>query len=692
MKKRWLLLMGICLSCRLLTAQSFDQYVNDACLITKMAEKYHVQPRPVDDTFSGNVFTGIFRQLDKDKIFFTAADMQALSAYRHSLDEEIKNKQSGFLKTLYAICEKRLPLVDSMIRNICSKPFTFSRAESFTRQEDTTYAADEKQLRTKLYKYIKEGVLWSILDDDALDTLSIARQIKYADNVEPATRSKVQSQLTHAVDLNFRSAGGLAEALGVAYCKAVAQCYDPHTEYFPLTEKENFESELGQQGMAFGFRFKEDNDGTPRIENIQPGSPAFKSGQINKGDRIRSVQWGSQQPIDVSAGSLKELYDVLRMSNHEKATFKIQKADGSERTVVLYKEKTADDENKVKSFLLKGSKTIGFISLPAFYEDWEDEETGVNGCANDVAKEILKLKKEHIEGLILDIRYNGGGSVKEAADLAGIFIDAGPVAQFKGRDPKIFALKDMNRGSIWDGPLLLLVNGYSASASEMLAGTLQDYNRALIVGAATYGKATAQSILPLDTTAASAGNFSTSKATSFIKLTISQLYRVTGATAQAKGVQPDIPLPDILDAVPQREADEPNVLISSPVEGNKYFKAGTPLETGHLKSLAQDLVAHSPFFTALKKYLADLQTAGPGRDVSLQLTEALKEKAKEGNQAETAATDEKEKPPYTVQSNQYDLQQMQSNETLKDISLQWSDFLEKDPYLHIAYSLIVNMK
>ena len=190
------------------------------------------------------------------------------------------------------------------------------------------------------------------------------------------------------------------------------------------------------------------------------------------------------------------------MSNHDKATFKIKKPDGAERTVILLKEKMEEDDehNKVKSFLLKGSKTIGFISLPSFYQDWENENSGVNGCANDVAKEILKLKKENIEGLIIDLSYNGGGSMEEAVELSGIFIDFGPVGMQKGRDSKIYTLKDVNRGTIYDGPLMLMVNGYTASASEMVAGTLQDYHRAVIVGTPTYGKATAQVVLPMDTT------------------------------------------------------------------------------------------------------------------------------------------------------------------------------------------------
>ena len=692
MKKKLLLLCSFSLLCFFPFAQSFNKEVNDAFSITRMVQKFHVQPRPLDDEFSKNVFNQLLKQLDGNKIFFTREDINALTQFEFKIDDEIKNMHPDFLSALTGICKKRLTMVDTMINNICKTPFNFSLPEKITVDEDSRYPSDDKQLHLKLYKALKASTLASIIDDDKILALSSAQQKKYADSVEPSVRHKVQNAFKHSIDIIFESAGGIDEAMGTQYCKAIAVCYDPHTEYFPLTEKENFESGLGQQSMIFGFQFKEENDGTVEIENIAPGSPAFKSGQINKGDKIQSIQWENQPPIDVSGGGLKQLYDVISMSNHDKATFKIKKPDGSERAVVLYKEKTDEDENKVKSFLLKGNETIGFISLPAFYQDWEDENTGVHGCANDVAKEILKLKRENIQGLILDLRYNGGGSMQEAVEMAGIFIDAGPVAQYKNRDAKIVTLKDINRGSMWDGPLILLVNGYSASASEMLAGTLQDYNRAVIVGSATYGKATAQVVLPLDTTITLDTDIDQVKASSYIKVTISELYRVNGKTAQGKGVQPDIELPDVLDVSPQREANEAHVLICSPIESNKYFKPGVPIAMDNLKALAKSEVDASLFFTELKAYIADAKADNVSRDISLKLSDAIGKAMKETNESLDTTLLAKEKSPYSVENNLYEKQQILVDDQLKEIDKQWENFLKRDPYLKVAYDVIVLMK
>ncbi|MEP6952404.1 MAG: S41 family peptidase, partial [Ginsengibacter sp.] len=424
-----------------------------------------------------------------------------------------------------------------------------------------------------------------------------------------------------------------------------------------------------------------------------PGSPVFKSGQINKGDKLLSVQWEDKAPIDVSSGGLKQLYDVLGMSNHDKATLKIKKQDGSERSVVLFKAKSEEDdeENKVKSFLLKGSRTIGFISLPSFYQDWENERVGVKGCANDVAKEILKLKKENIEGLIIDLRYNGGGSMQEAIELSGIFIDAGPVGQDKGRDTKVYTLKDMNRGTIYDGPLMLMVNSYSASASEMVAGTLQDYHRAVIVGTPTYGKATTQIVLPMDTAVNMEKDFSNIKSDSYLKVTVSELYRVNGTTAQAKGVQPDIVLPDMPEAHPQREADNPYVLISSPIEANKYFKPYPALVLDNLRILAKNKTDSSYYFRQLKKYLGFEKEVQQKKDVSLLLSDAIEEEKKEALKNIDTGILKKEPVPYTIQNNSFEEKQLQVNAGLKEMNDEWTKFLTNDPYLQIAYDMILLM-
>ena len=674
-------------------AQQLNNAAKNAYIITRMAEKFHIQPRQLNDEFSENIFTQLFKQVDEDRIFFTTADIALLSKYKTDIDNEIQNKQTTFLSAITKIFADRLAATDTIVSNICKSPFNFSLQEKFTVAEDTSYATDEKYRRIKIYKSIKAYALDVILDNDKLFTLSATQQRKFVDSVEPVARRKAERAFKHSINLIAQSTGGVPQAIGDEYCKAIAVCYDPHTEYFPLTEKEDFDSELGEKRMVFGFSCKEEDDGSVKVENIEPGSPAFKSGQINKGDKIVSIQWEDKQPIDVSTGGLKQLYQVMAMSNHDKATLKIKKQDGSEKSVILFKEQMeeSDEENKVKSFLLKGSKTIGFISLPAFYQDWENENTGINGCANDVAKEIIKLKNENIQGLIIDLRYNGGGSLQEAIELAGIFIDVGPVGQVKDKGTKIYTLKDVNRGTIFDGPLMLLVNGYSASASEILAGTLQDYNRAVIVGTPTYGKATAQVVLPMDTTIDIDKDISKIKADSYLKVTVSELYRVNGTTAQAKGVQPDIMLPDLLQIHAQHESNNAYVLIPPPADASKYFKPYAPIDLNKLKAMAMVKTDSSVYFTRLKNYIAAEKSDDEKKDVSLKLADAFAEGEKPLQENLTDEASDLMKAPYKVQNNSFEQKELEVNERLKELNDQWIQFLTKDPYVQIAYDMIVLM-
>lgn len=694
MMRNNILLWGIFLSCcQPLFAQDFSKTARDAFLITRMADKFHLQPRPLNDTFSVHIFSGLLMELDGDKMFFTADDIKALGKYRTRLDDEIKAKKSDFLTILTKIFSQRIKAVDTMIASISEKSFDFSLNEEVTSSEMESYPSNPKAARLKLYKMMKADALYRILAHEKMLSYTPALQKRFIDSIEPAIINKVRMTYQNSIKNILQSPGGIEQAVGDAYCKAIAVCYDPHTEYFPLTEKENFESMLGQKTMAFGFQFKILGDGTIQIDNIAPGSPAFKSGQVNKGDKIESVQWDARQPIDVSNADWDQLNKVLELSNHGKATFKIKKPDGTVKTVMLWKEELEDteDDNKVKSFVLDGNKKVGFISLPAFYQDWDNENTGINGCANDVAKEILKLKKEDIQGLILDLRYNGGGSVQEAVELAGIFLDAGPVARVKGKDPKIFVLQDVNRGTMYDGPLLLLVNGYSASASELVAGTLQDYNRALIMGSPTYGKATAQVILPLDTTITSESNLDNVHSESYLKVTVSQLYRVTGATAQATGVKPDILLPDLSETGLSREKDQPYVLRPSPVLPDKYFRSMPKIEKNQLSLLAKNQLDTSSYFISLKKYI-DFQNLNSSRQaVSLKLSDAIAEKQKMEKNIFSESDVKKEQSLFSVENNIYEKQQISGNERLKEMNDQWATFLLHDPELQVAYNVMSAM-
>ena len=696
MKKYCLLLSAIFFLFISSQSQPITKATNNAFLITRMAEKFHVQPRRLDAAFSNDLYNNLLKELDEDRIFFTQEDINHLQLYHYTLNEQIAGRKTDFLQLLISIYNDRIKQADTMIANICQKPFNFYITQKITVAEDSSWPMNVAAMRLKIYKTIKLEVLNKLLDAKENEPDGADMPKKYMDSLEVVYRHKEERRWRRHINIVLQSPGGLQQDVCNIYCEKIATCYDPHTEFFPETEKENFESEVGNTTYEFGLGIGSDDDEENKsngvtITSLKPGSPAYKSGFLNKGDKIMSLQWEGKDSIDVSDASTREISNILSESNHTKLTVVVKKEDNTTRHVTLVKEKEEIDDDRVKSFLLKGNQTVGYIRLPGFYSDWEDEKED-NGCANDVAKEIIKLKQENINGLIIDLRYNGGGSLEEAIALAGIFIDAGPVGQLKDNDNKTEVLKDMMRGTIYDGPLIIMVNGYSASASEMVAGTLQDYNRAVIVGTPTYGKATAQVVLPLDTTINIHVNNETKQADSYLKLTMNKLYRVSGATAQFSGVQPDILLPDLLQVNGERESKDPDALHIAATDANKYYKPYAPLPIASLKAIADKDIAADNYFSNLSEYKTQYENDNKPKDISLLWTDAVKENEDEETNSHELKQSRDSAKQYKVEDNKYEQQLLQTDEDLKEGDDEFKSSLSHDPYIKISYDLISGME
>ncbi len=674
-------------------AQSPETKANDAFVITRMIEKFHVQPRPLDKTMSAAIYDKLLEELDDERLFFTQPDIEKLSAYKYHLDEEIRGRKTAFLQLLTGLFQQRLIETDTMLDHVTQKPFVFATKEVLTATEDTSYPAGLAARRMKMYKFLKLSVAAriaaTIVVQEAKGGTPVRTRQQLIDSLEPKLRKRSVVSIKRMIKRLLQSPAGIGNMIGISYCQALAECYDPHTNYFSPDEKAEFETAIGNKPLSYGLTLSEDDDGHAQVGHLTPGGPAFQSGMLSEGDHIVAVHWEGKEPIDVSDASVSELYNILSTEGADIVILGVRKADGTTRDVSLQKARvsgTAEEaDDKVKGYLLKGATTVGYISLPAFYEDWENNK-GVNGCANDVAKEIIKLRKENIGGLILDLRYNGGGSMDEAVQLAGLFIDAGPVGQVVSKDGKAYTLKDINRGTVWSGPLLVLVNGFSASASEVVAGTLQDYHRALIAGSPTYGKATAQVVLPMDTSIDLETASPQREASAYLKVTISKLYRVTGSTAQKTGVIPDVVLPDPPAAQTQREADEVFALTPSPIPANKYYLPLAPLPVLDEQTIATKAMGANSFFKAGAAAAHDEATQhqyhrrekAEVKDRSLNLDDLIAV----GKSVKKADTNKEEKNDlYTVGSPAYETPATEARK--KNVLY--------DPYLQVAYQLVAGM-
>jgi carboxyl-terminal processing protease len=671
-------------------AQSNRSTAEIAYTITRMAEIYHVQPRAVDKSFSSDLFAQMIRALDADKIYFNEEDISQLSAYKYALDDQLLNEKDDFLKLLIVLYTKKINQSDSILDILTKSRFNLNLNESYSVTEDSSFSPNENLQRIKLYKLVKRNMLETIVD--IYDDDSTKNNIKI-DSLEPAARKKVCHAFKRDIQRIRQTNGGLSGFVNNAWCESVASCYDPHTEFFSPGKKEEFQGELGDKQLQFGFSLGEGKDAT-EITHLKPGSPAYKSGLIHEGDQILALQWDGNEEVDVSDGSTEEVNAFISGDHGKSLTLTLKKSDGTLRKVTLQREKSTldDDNSKVRSFILRGTHRIGFISLPAFYTDWNGEEGGNNGCADDVAKEIIKLKKENIEGLILDLRYNGGGSMLEAIALAGIFIDSGPVGMTRDKEGKIYTMKDVNRGSVYDGPLILLINGFTASASEMLAGTLQDYHRALIVGTPSFGKATAQVVLPLDTMFDEQHMERMKTADNFIKMTVDRLFRVNGTSAQQTGVIPDIFLPDFSETQSEREKTLPFSLSNITIDANKYYQPYPSISLDPLKSFSKSFMDTSQFFISFKKYLGVLIQGQVARDQILVFSNMLESRRqifRDLNEGENSINNLK--PPYEIEWNQYEKVRMQADEDLRKSNALLTQELTRDTGILLGYELAYHM-
>jgi len=541
--------------------------------LVKIIQKHHYSPRPLDDKFSELVIDEMIKNIDPYKIILTKSDIDSLKSYRSELAELILNKKDSFVNATTNIYEQRILYTDSILSTLRTTKLNFNKKDSITLKTDNEYLSKEdlSEFIVGIIKYysLDSYYSWKSVSDSSLSREEILEneKNKNIDNIRKAIVSEDEGN-------------EIRDYVETAYLKSIATAFDPHTVYFPPQEEAEFNNMLSKKIFAFGIELHKNDFGKVEITEIIPGSPAWISGQINEGDIVLSIKTSKNKINILEEMTPDEINKLISEVEDEEVNFHILKKNKKEEDVVLSKDAIDNDENAIDSYILEGKKKIGYINLPSFYVERGDLNYTVNGSASDMAKSIIRLKEDNIDGLIINLKYNGGGSILEAINMAGIFIDYGAVAiaKQKGEDPQ--SLKDMNRGTIYDGPLVVMINTFSASASEFFAAAMQDYNRAVIIGSQSFGKATAQEIIPFDTR----NNYKSHDA--YLKLTIAEIFRVDGTSNQKRGVIPDIVLPDYYNHDTFSERNYKSALNNTTVDKETYFKALDTLPINYLKSLS----------------------------------------------------------------------------------------------------------
>jgi carboxyl-terminal processing protease len=671
-------------------AQKPRNHHEEALLLTKILREQHVAPKVLDDTFSRQVFEQFTRQLDPDKLYFSAADLQTLTAHESHLDDELGGTGWAFLPQVTILYRQALERAERMITQTGATAFT-GTVKEYVSIDTVHWPADPSALQAKWRLWLKHQTLQRLVDVrvgyDGPEKEFFARH-------EPDARRRVTAYELRTVRRILQHPGAFENYVAAQYFQSIAAVFDPHTTYMPVTEMENFLSTLSTEGYYFGITLDENERGDVLITALAPGGPAWKSGDIHASDVLTGLRWDGEDETNIEGFTLDEANAILADANHRYMEFTVRRQGGVEKKVKLQKEKISLEENYVRSYMLDGKHRIGYIALPDFYTRWDDESEG-SRCAGDVANEVMKLRQENIHGLILDIRYNGGGSLMEAVAMAGIFLDEGPLGMLRNRQQDIITLKDLDRGTVYDGPLVLLVNGQSASASEFLAAVLQDYRRAVIAGARTFGKATAQNFFPLDPTQDQGPSLATIKdGPGFASITTDKIYRVTGGTAQGGGVRPDIALPEVFDIPGVRESAMPFALPADSILKRTYFRALPPLPLDSLRARSDVRVRASTTFQYIvkgRRWLADEFHAKNEPVPLLWETLYAREVVMQQQYRTLEKSLEQTSRVFTVTNGSVDRQRLAADGYAKDFNQSWISNLQKDVYVEEAVNILTDM-
>ncbi len=529
--------------------------------------RMHFQPKDLDDKFSSDLYRTYLDDLDGGKRFFTQEDLQAFEPFEEQLDDQAKAGTFTFFDLTVQRTEAALNKTQAWYREILGNPLDFSANESVDMDgKKVKWPKNDTELRQRWVQMLKYEVLSRAIDEEEKQNKPDFKGEKKAfAELEKDARTKVLD----VYDKWYKRLFKLDRARRMEmYLGSLTGLFDPHTGYYSPKEKEQFDIQMSGKLEGIGARLMTEGEKTV-VSEIVPGGPAWKQGELKSKDVILKVAQGTtEEYLDIMGWDIDDVVSKVRGKKGTTVRLTIEKPDGKTKEITIVRDVVIMEEGFAKSLILQADQQkdkIGYIFLPKFYADFTPQ--GETSCYEDVKKEVQKLKDEGVSGIVLDLRNNGGGSLRDVVKMSGLFIEEGPIVQVKSRNRRPDIMRDTDREVQYNGPMVVMVNGNSASASEILAAALQDYKRALIVGSTgTYGKGTVQRFLDLDQMSGQ----NEAKPLGEMKLTVQKFYRITGKTTQLDGVVPDIVLPDFYNLVDKGEGENEFALSSNTIESTEF--------------------------------------------------------------------------------------------------------------------------
>lgn len=688
LKKKYLLGLALIGSVALAFthADADPDYPNKEALLVDVviqSLKYnHYKPTKIDDNLSHKAYDIYLKRLDNTKRFFLKEDVDAFKRHRDQLDDYAKDKDFAFFDELHEVRDQRIKQTQEFYQQILAKPFDFTKEESLeTGDEKINYAKTDEELFNRWRKQLKHRVMLNIHTQQK----RIAKDKENGKEVEEKSFEVLEQEAREKVLKQFeRWSKNMAQENRddrvATYINTLANVMEPHTGYFPPLEKENFNIRISGKLEGIGAQLRQE-DGYIKVVRIVPGSASWRQGDLEVNDLIIKVGQADEEPVDVVDMRMDDVLPMIRGQKGTEVRLTVKKTDGTIKIIPIIRDVVVLEESYAKSAVLEHKKykeRIGLIDLRSFYADFKDPRG--RRCSRDVKQEVQKLIAEGVDGIVIDLRFNGGGSLRDVVDMSGLFIETGPIVQVKGRDSRPHPLEDRDPSVLYEGPLVIMVNGFSASASEIMAAALQDYGRAIIVGSSpsTFGKGTVQRFFNLDQ--AVPDRYKELGELGSMKITIQKFFRINGGSTQLKGVTPDIVLPGIYSYRKIGEKDEIFPMAWTQIEP-VYYKKSNIKKLDKIKKKSEKRVASSEAFAMIDEQAKWFEEVQNDTEVALNFETYKSEQEAFNERSEKYKDLDKENPMLIVENLAADMATLESDTMRAKRIEKWHKTLKKDPYI-----------
>ena len=649
----------------------------------------HYVQKEMDDTFSEYVYTEFINSLDPSKRYFTQQDLTEFSKFKHEIDDQLKESRIDFYKLVYGRFLEKLEKAKLTYKNLLVHPFDYSKEESVNLDyENMAFAKNENELIEYWRKQLKLQVIGNVKDYEEQNKNEIEKdstiEKKTFEVFEHEARAEVLKNMT---DLYLRIDELENSDWYSTFLNSVVGGFDPHTTYMSPKIKSRFDQDMSGKLEGIGARLQKEGIYTEIVELIS-GGPAWKQGDIEPGDIILKVAQGDEEPLDIVGMRLDDAIKFIKGKKGTEVRLTIKKKLGGTTVVIpIIRDVVELDETFVKSSIVeKNGKPYGVINLPKFYIDFNDADK--RNATTDMEREISRLKEQNVEGLIVDLRNNGGGSLKTAIEIGGLFIEKGPIVQVRYRDEPADVKSDVDAKTQWKGPLVIMVNEMSASASEILAAAMQDYGRGVIIGGKqTYGKGTVQNIVPL--------NYYVKKYPDdlgALKMTIQKFYRINGGSTQIEGVYSDIPMPSRYSYMSFGERDLDGALTWDKVPQAHYTKTDSYNNFNAVISNSKQRINNDKRFISINEYAKWLKKNQDDDLYSLDYETYKKESKKRQEEGKKFKDIFKFESNLSFTSPKYELTLFEQDTVLKHKRFAWHKNLKKDIYMNEALNVLSELK